>query len=243
MMLAVGYAAWQALGMVPVHSSEDKKEEKKPTINLFGVTPKRAENVQRGLFYVGLLLFLYLFLFNKIAAIIAFAVCILAGLVFKRILEIYEARVKRDMVYELPVFLDTFLSLYTSGLKMETAIQDSLVVTKRLPIAFEPVLAKWHDRGGPEIALKTLVQFNIADLKTCATMMIQLVRGGERSIEFLREWKDQLTIMEHLKQEAGSAAKPIYFTFLLGLPFSVSIVTWFYPFFVQAMHMFDGFLF
>src|SRR5699024_12288954 len=61
----------------------------------------------------------------------------------------------------------TFLSLYQSGVKMEVAINDALVVTKHLPHVFRPVLQGWHDRGGPEESLKILRNLDIDELKTC----------------------------------------------------------------------------
>src|SRR5699024_5565899 len=175
------------------------------------------------------------------SALIVFGLCFLIGLAFKRVVEVQEQRIQKEMVRELPVFLDTFLSLYQSGVKMEVAINDALVVTKHLPHVFRPVLQGWHDRGGPEESLKILRNLDIDELKTCSTMLIQVVRGSERSLEFLKEWKNQLSEMQHLNKEAGSATKPIFYTFLLFLPFSSAIVTWFYSFFIKAMNMFEGF--
>lgn len=240
---SLGYSVWQLLGMIKNTYREDEPEQETIIPYPFGLTPNKVERLQKIIFYAGLLLAIVLYLTHGIqTALSVFAGCFVAGLILKRVVEMRLKRIKQDMKRELPVFLDTFLSLYQSGVKMEVAMNDALVVTKHLPYAFHPVLLKWHDREGPEAALETLRALDISELKTCATMLTQVVRGSERSLEFLKEWKDQLAEMEHLNKEAGSAKKPIFFTVLLGLPFASAVVTWFYPFFIQAKNMFNGFL-
>lgn len=224
-------------------SSENADEINDILPHPFGLNDRKAERLQKILFYVGLISGVVLFLIGRRTSVfLVFTFFFISGIVLKRVIEAKRKQWKKEMVRELPTFLDTFLSLYQSGAKMETAIEDSLVVTKRLPYAFYPVLSKWHERGGPDEALKYLQVLDIAELNTCATMFRQVVKGGERSEQFLSEWKNQLAEMEHLNQEAGSSTKPIAYTALLGLPFAASIVTWFYPFIIKTEHMFDGFL-
>lgn len=239
---SVGYGIWELINLLTHLPSSPKKPDDRLIPYPFGLTPKKAETIQKTGFYAGILAGVLLYFASGLApAFIVFAICFIAGVAFKRVIDTRENSVKKEMVKELPVFLDIFLSLYESGVKMEVAIGDALVVTRQLPYAFRPVLMKWQDRGGPEEALKHLRELNITELKTCSTMFTQLIRGGERSLAFLQEWKNQLAEMEHLNKEAGSATKPIFFTALLFLPFASAIVTWFYPFFIKAMHMFDGF--
>ncbi|MFD1363087.1 hypothetical protein [Lentibacillus salinarum] len=241
---SIGYIVWQLLNILNnlPHNTKEQEGTERIIPYPFGLTPKKAETIQKIGFYTGIVAgILFYFTGGLQPAFIVFAVFFFMGIAFKRVIESKEKRVKKEMVQELPVFLDTFLSLYQSGAKMEVAIQDALVVTKQLPHAFRPVLFKWQDRGGPEEALKSLGDLEIAELKTCSTMLIQVVRGGERSLEFLKEWKKQLADMEHLNKEAGSATKPIFYTALLFLPFASAIVTWFYPFFIRALNMFEGF--
>lgn len=209
----------------------------------FGLTDKKAEWLQKILFYTGLISGVVLFLIgSRTAAFLVFASLFMAGIVLKCVIKVRRNQWEKEMVRELPTFIDTFLSLYQSGSKMEIAIEESLVVTKRLPYAFRPVLSKWHERGGPEEALKQLHVLDLTVMTTCTSMFRQVFKGGDRSEQFLKEWKNQLAEMEHLNQEAGMSTKPIAYTALLGLPFAASIVTWFYPFIIQTQHMFDGFL-
>jgi len=242
---SIGYVTWQLLHMFTVNRTNQSNKHRQDNRLIpypFDLTPEKVEVIQKVSFYLGLLIGIFLYLKKGLQpAFIVFAISFLAGLAFKRIVEAQEQKIQKEMVRELPVFLDTFLSLYQSGVKVEVAINDALVVTKQLPYVFRPVLHRWHDRGGPEEALKILRKLDIDELKTCSTMLIQVVRGSERSLDFLKEWKDQLSEMEHLNKEAGSATKPIFYTFLLFLPFSSAIVTWFYPFFIRAMNMFKGF--
>lgn len=242
---SMGYTMWQFIEYLRKIPYTAKGRD--PTDRIipypFGLTPSKADMLQRVVFYTGIGAGILLYFLSGVTpAFIVFAVCFVVGVAFKRVIETQETHVKKEMVRELPVFLDTFLSLYQSGVKMEVAIRDALVVTKQLPYVFKPVLTKWQDRGGPEEALKALGEMDITELKTCATLFTQVIRGGERSLEFLKEWKEQLAEMEHLNQQAGSATKPVFFTALLFLPFASAIVTWFYPFFIRAMQMFDGFL-
>ncbi|HEX7064323.1 MAG TPA: hypothetical protein VF199_04585 [Bacillales bacterium] len=244
--LAVGCLAWEGIGLlkpITVQAVHEKDVEVIQFPYPFGITPAKVTYIQRYLFYVGILGAMLLFLLaGKTPALFCLAAFFLMGLLLKQGIDLWVRKFKEDLKKELPIFLDTFLSLYQSGVKMEQAIGDSLTITQKLASVFRPVLFRWHNRDGPEAALGVLRSLDVSEIKTCATMFTQVIRGGERSVDFLKEWKEQLTEMEHLNREAGSATKPIFFTALLFLPFGASIVTWFYPFFIQAMHMFDGFL-
>lgn len=243
--LCLGYAVWALLMLVP-------KRKAKPvapialdvTFYPFALTQDKVERYKRVLFYGGLVtgLVVYGFTLNPVHLFFIFSSGFLGGLVLDKGVEWSVKHKKRQMVAELSIYLDTFLSLHKSGLNMEDALRDSLAVTKHLPALMNSVLKKWHDRGGAERAIKSLETSDLAEIKTLATMLIQVIRGGEKSLDFVEQWKDQLAMMEHLNRQASANTKPVVYTVLLGLPFLASVITWFYPYFVQARDMFSGFL-
>jgi hypothetical protein len=235
--MCAGYAAWQMTDLL-----EKRKESR--LVQTREMTPEQIEKYKRVLFYGGLAFAVILFLAtnNVKHAFSVFSLCFFGGIFLEKGIGWKEKNQVKQMVSELSVYLDTFLTLHKSGMNMEDALRDSLVVTKHLPALMEPVLERWHDRGGAEQAIKSLEETNVQEIKTLSTMLLQVVKGGEKSLDFIEQWKDQLALMEHLNRQANSNKKPVFYTVLLGLPFLASVITWFYPYFIQARDMFSGFL-
>ncbi|GGK33251.1 hypothetical protein GCM10010965_27630 [Caldalkalibacillus thermarum] len=251
--LCIGYACWQACNIennMPktIESKRPKtggeKQEKEMLFYPLSLTPKKAERLARVLLYGGLLLALliYAVTLDYLVPMVIFVTCFLGSFFSVKAVEWTIRNRKRQMVAELHVYLDTFLSLTKAGLNTEDALRDALVVTRYLPALMNPVLDKWHDHGGAEKAVKLLEKSELTEIKTLATMLMQVIRGSEKAFEFIEQWKDQLLMMEYLNREAKANTKPVFYTILLGLPFFASVITWFYPYFVQARDMFSGFL-
>ncbi|WP_149027054.1 hypothetical protein [Novibacillus thermophilus] len=56
---------------------------------------------------------------------------------------------RRKLAFELPIFLDAFISLVKSGSTMEQALRDSIHVSQPIYRQMKPVLDAWHNPKGP----------------------------------------------------------------------------------------------
>ncbi|AQS55642.1 hypothetical protein [Novibacillus thermophilus] len=223
--------------------SDPKLEKALAKLELpFTVTPKSVVIVEKCLFYTGILLGLYFFLTGEwMTGYLIFAAFFFSATFLKRILIHLSKKEEEKLAFELPIFLDAFISLVKSGSTMEQALRDSIHVSQPIYRQMKPVLDAWHNPKGPIEAIIRLEKSDVIQLQLLSGLLVQLAQGSEHAIVMLENYKEQVSQTNHYKRIQNATKKPVYHTLLLMVPFSAAVISWFYPLIVQALSMFDGF--
>ena len=206
-------------------------------------TAKQVQKCQYGIYLLGLVLAgIFVFIGDIWTALYTLCMAYLIGFLFKVFIIRKGKENDQKAVQDLPMYLDAVSGLVNAGYSLERGLELSLHVSPYVARQIKPVLLQWNNRNGPLAAIAVLEKSPIPEYQMLAAVLAQVQQGGASSLEILEKFKEQLSEINYFKRLAEVNKKPVKNTALLMIPFAGAVAAAFYPYFINAMTMFSGFI-
>lgn len=205
------------------------------------IDPMKIQKVQYSVYLLGFIAAAFFaFAGTFWDAIYALGVAYLIGLLMKTVIIRKGKEADRKAVMDLPMYLDAVAGLLKVGYSLENALAKSLHMSPDVARHVKPVLMKWG--SGPLAAIAALEKNPLPEYQMLAAVLSQVYQGGKGALEMLENYRRQLAEVNYFKRLEAVNKKPVQNTALLMLPFAGAVIAAFYPYFINAMNMFSGFM-